>query len=429
MNTPPVPAVRRGSEEAPCCAFCDSRDMGLIMDFGDVALAGAFLKPGQFATEKKYPMRLYFCRDCYAVQVTDKVDAGVLFQDYFYFSSAIGTLREHFKGYAAEVTRRFLEPSRATVLEFGCNDGVLLKPLADQGIQRVIGVDPARNVLASIDDPRLTLINGFFDEKVAAEVVAKYGKVDMVMANNVYAHIPDIQGITRAVEAVLADDGVFVFEVHYLGKVVDEMQYDMIYHEHLYYYSLVSAIAHFARYDMVVFDVKPVPIHAGSMRFYVGKKRGRHASQVSDAVRALERQERERGFDRHETFRRFSDDVAATREALMALVTRLRAAGKRIAGYGASGRANTVIQYCGLDPRHLDFMIDDAPAKAGYFTPGSHFEIFPSKVLEGPNPPDYLLVFAWSFFEEIRKRNLGYLERGGRMILPLPEVSVYPAEA
>jgi SAM-dependent methyltransferase len=230
MSTPPVTAGRRGPEEAPCCSFCDSRDMGLIMDFGDVALAGAFLKPEQFATEKKYPMRLYFCRDCYAVQVTDKVDAQVLFQDYFYFSSAIGTLREHFKGYAAEVTRRFLEPARATVLEFGCNDGVLLKPLADQGIQRVIGVDPARNVLASIDDPRLTLINGFFDEKVAAEVVAKYGKVDMVMANNVYAHIPDIQGITRAVEAVLADDGVFAFEVHYLGKVVDEMQYDLISH-------------------------------------------------------------------------------------------------------------------------------------------------------------------------------------------------------
>ncbi len=396
------------------------------MDFGDVALAGAFLQQSQFAAEKKYPMRLQFCQDCYAVQITDKVDAQVLFQDYFYFSSAIGTLREHFRQYAAEVSLRFLQPARATVLEFGCNDGVLLKPLADQGIQRVIGVDPARNVLASIDDPRLTLINGFFDEKVAAEVVAKYGKVDLVMANNVYAHIPDIQGITRAVEMVLADDGVFAFEVHYLGKVVDEMQYDMIYHEHLYYYSLVSAIAHFARHGMVVFDVKPVPIHAGSMRFYVCKQGSRHAAQVTDAVRALERAERARGFDRFETFKRFSDDVAATREKLMALVSRLRAEGKRIAGYGASGRANTVIQYCGLDSRHLDFMIDDAPAKAGYFTPGSHLEIFPSKVLEGANPPDYLLVFAWSFFEEIRRRNLHYLERGGRMILPLPDVSVFP---
>lgn len=427
MSTPHATPPARRTGDDPTCSFCDSRNLGLVMDFGEVALAGAFLRRDQFAAEKKYPMRLHFCRDCYAVQITDHVDAQVLFQDYFYFSSAIGTLREHFKGYAAEVTRRFLEPARATVLEFGCNDGVLLKPLADQGIARVIGVDPARNVLASIDDPRLTLINGFFDEKVAGEVIAKYGKVDMVMANNVYAHIPDIQGITRAVEKVLADDGVFVFEVHYLGKVVDEMQYDMIYHEHLYYYSLVSAIAHFARYGMVVFDIKPVPIHAGSMRFYVARKTSRHAAQVSDAVKALERQERERGFDRFETFQRFSADVAATREKLMALVARLRAEGKRIAGYGASGRANTVIQYCGLDSRHLDYMIDDAPAKAGYFTPGSHFEIFPSKVLEGANPPDYLLVFAWSFFEEIRRRNEPYLARGGRMILPLPDVSVFPA--
>ncbi len=417
----------RGTGKAPCCSFCDSRNLGLIMDFGDVALAGAFVRPDQFAAEKKYPMRLHFCRDCFAVQITDKVDAQVLFQDYFYFSSAIGTLRDHFRGYAEEVTQRFLDPARATVLEFGCNDGVLLKPLADQGIRRVIGIDPARNVLASIDDPRLTLINGFFDEKVAAAIVAQHGKVDMVMANNVYAHIPDIQGITRAVEQVLADDGVFVFEVHYLGKVVDEMQYDMIYHEHLYYYSLVSAMAHFARYGMVVFDIKPVPIHAGSMRFYVCKQHSHHASQVSETVRELEKRERDRGFDTFETFQRFSNDVAATREKLLDLVSRLRAQGKRIAGYGASGRANTVIQYCGLDQRHLDFMIDDAPAKAGYFTPGSHLEIFPSKVLDGPTPPDHLLVFAWSFFDEIRKRNLRYLERGGHMILPLPEVAMFPA--
>lgn len=411
------------------CAFCDSTRMSEVMDFGEVALAGAFLKPEQFAQEKKYPLRLYVCDECHAVQVIDKVPAEVLFHDYFYFSSSIGTLRDHFRAYAEELSRRFLEPSKATVLEFGCNDGVLLRPLADQGIRTVIGVDPATNVVATIDDPRVTVVNDFFTEDVARQVVARHGKVDLVMANNVYAHIPDIQGTTRAIAQVLADDGVFVFEVHYLGKVVNDMQYDMVYHEHLYYYSLVSAMKHFARYGMVVFDVKPVPIHAGSMRFYVCKKESRHAREVSPAVHALEAEERTQGFDRVDTFKRYSEKVAAHKVALVALLDDLRARGHRIAGYGASGRANTMIQYCGIDHRHLDFMIDDAPAKTGFCTPGSHFRIHPSAVLDEPSRPDHVLVFAWSFFDEILKRNASYIARGGRMILPLPAISIHPADA
>ncbi|MBR0688854.1 class I SAM-dependent methyltransferase [Bradyrhizobium manausense] len=415
-----------GDSAQPCCAFCDSRRLGLVMDFGRVGLAGGFLKPEQFATEPTFPMRLHFCKDCYAVQVTDKVPADVMFKDYFYFSSSIGTLRDHFRDYAGEVTRRFLDPAKATVLEFGCNDGVLLRPLADQGIRTVIGVDPASNVVATINDSRIKVVNDYFTESVARSVVAEHGGVDLIMANNVYAHIPDIQGTTRAVAAALGPDGVFAFEVHYLGKVIDELQYDMVYHEHLYYYSLLSVMNHLARYDMMVFDIKPIPIHAGSIRFYTCKKGSKHSASVSPAVKALEAEERARGFDRFETFQAFSATVAAHRDELIGLLNRLRAEGKRIAGYGASGRANTMIQWCGISHDHLDYMIDDAPAKAGFYTPKSHFQIHPSSILGSDNPPDYLLVFAWSFFDEIRKRNAAYLEKGGRMILPLPEVSIFP---
>jgi SAM-dependent methyltransferase len=281
-------------------------------------------------------------------------------------------------------------------------------------------------VVSTIDDSRIRVINDYFTEEVAGRVVAEYGAVDLIMANNVYAHIRDIQGTTRAVAKALHPDGVFAFEVHYLGKVIDELQYDMIYHEHLYYYSLLSVINHLARYDMMVFDIKPIPIHAGSIRFYACKKGSRHSGAVSPAVRALEAEERARGFDRYETFLEFSKDVAEHREKLIELLTALRKAGHRIAGYGASGRANTMIQYCGINHDHLDYMIDDAPAKAGFYTPKSHFEIFPSSILDRDNPPDYLLVFAWSFFDEIRRKNGKYLERGGRMILPLPQISVFP---
>lgn len=410
------------------CAFCDSTKMSEVMDFGEVALAGAFLKPEQFLSEKKYPLRLYVCHDCHAAQVVDPVPPSVMFQDYFYFSSSIGTLRDHFRAYADEVSSRFLNPATAAVLEFGCNDGVLLRPLADKGIRTVIGVDPASNVVSTIDDPRITIVNDFFTENVARDIVARHGKIDLVMSNNVYAHIPDIQGTTRAIADVLNDEGVFVFEVHYLGKVIKEMQYDMIYHEHLYYYSLVSAVKHFARYEMVIFDVKPVPIHAGSMRFYVAKKNSRHAANISSAVIKLEAEERAQGFDSEDAFRRFAANVAIHKSELVGMLNQLRSRGLRIAGYGASGRANAMIQYCDIGHEHLEYMVDDAPAKIGFSTPGSHFTIYPSSILTSASKPDYVLVFAWSFIDEIRKRNEEFINAGGRMILPLPAVSIYPAD-
>jgi methylation protein EvaC len=414
------------SNKTACCSFCNSMSMTEVMDFGKVALAGGFLRSDQFPDEEYYPLRLYFCHDCYAVQVIDKVSSEVLFKDYFYFSSSIQTLRVHFVDYAQEVSSRFLKPESSTVIEFGCNDGVLLRPLADQKIKTVIGVDPATNIVSTINDSRIKIINNFFTEDVAQEIISEYGRVDMVIANNVYAHIPDIQGTTRAVSNVLNDDGVFIFEVHYLGKVINEFQYDMIYHEHLYYYSLLSAMKHFEHFGMMVFDVKSVAIHAGSMRFYVCKKGGKHGSSISPAVISLQEEELAKGFHLFETFVRFSSDVAERKIKLMALLNRLKKEGCRIVGYGASGRANTMIQYCGISHKQIDYMVDDAPAKAGYYTPGSHFLIRPSSVLGGNEAPDYVLVFAWSFFDEICKRNAAYLANGGRMILPLPAVAIFP---
>jgi SAM-dependent methyltransferase len=408
------------------CAFCKGTSLSLIMDFGKVALAGGFLKPKEFKGEQKFPMRLCFCNDCFAVQVVDIIPPDTLFQDYFYFSSSIETLRDHFHSYAQELTSRFLNPSEATVLEFGCNDGVLLRPLADQGIKNVIGVDPAENVVSSINDDRITIRNSYFTEEIAQEIVSEYGQVDMIMANNVFAHVPDIQGITRAVEGALSDNGIFVFEVHYLGKVIEEMQYDMIYHEHLFYYSLLSAMEHFKRFNMVIFDIKKIPIHAGSLRFYVSKQRSKHARTVSDSVKLLEEKERTKGYDRFWSFKKFADNVAKTKKDLISLLKKLKLEGKTIAGYGASGRANTMIQYCGITEDLVSYMIDDAPAKTGFYTPGSHLEIFPSTILLGKDSPDYVLVFAWSFFDEILNNNKSYINAGGRMILPLPQVKIYP---
>jgi methylation protein EvaC len=403
------------------CAFCDSAALEEIIDFGNVALAGAFLKPERFESEQRFPLRVHFCRDCYALQVLDIVDPKILFADYFYFSSAIQSLRDHFIDYADEVVPRFLDPARATVVEIGCNDGILLKPIADHGVNRVIGVDPATNIVRTINDPRITVVNSFFSSAVARQIRADHGPAQLVVANNVYAHIPEINDVTIGITELLDDDGVFVFEAHYLGSVVNELQYDMIYHEHLYYYSLISLENHLARHGMVVFDVKAISIHGGSMRFYTCMKSSKHAATVSAQVVRLRNEEIAHGYDRVECFEKFASEIAARRDRLMNLLEEAREKGLRVGGYGASGRANTIIQYCGITHKHVQFMIDDASAKWGYFTPGSHIEVLPRDYLTN-SPPDYLLVFAWGYLGEIAKKCKDYLEQGGKLLTPLPEV-------
>ena len=411
------------------CAFCGSSALSEVIDFGTVAVAGAFLKKEEFAKEKKYPLVIVFCTKCFAVQVRDHVDPKVLFAHDFYFSSAIKTLRDHFIEYAGEITARFLpQPKKAVVVEFGSNDGVLLKPLADQGIGTVIGVDPAANIVKTVDDKRLTIVNDFFTVPVAKQLIKKHGKADLVCANNVYAHISDINGVTDAVHTLLKDDGVFIFEVHYLGKIIEGMQYDMMYHEHIYYYSLIALQNHLARHGMVIFDLKPIPIHGGSIRYYAAKKGSHHARSISPRVGTLRAQELALGYDTPALYAQFASRVAEKKQKLMTLLDALSKKGRTVAGYGASGRANTIIQYCGITDKHLAYIIDDAPAKQGLYTPGSHLPIRNAEILK-TDAPGYLLVFALSFFDEIAAKHSAYIENGGRMIVPLPEVRVtmYPS--
>jgi methylation protein EvaC len=410
-----------GSSIRDSCAFCGSRALEQIIDFGDVALAGAFVKPHQFASEPRYRLRVFFCAKCFALQLPDVVDPSQLFANYFYFSSAIRSLREHFLDYASEVVARFLRPEHATVVEIGCNDGILLKPLADHGVRTAIGVDPATNIVQSIADPRITVVNDFFSSAVAAGIRDKHGPADLIVANNVYAHIPDINDVTRGVSELLARNGVFVFEVHHLGSVLRGLQYDMIYHEHLYYYSLLALENHLHRHGLQVFDVKRIPIHAGSIRYYACRSESRWAKTVTNRVALLRQDETAQGLDRSETFQQFAAEIGRRKDILMWYLERLRKTGRRVAGYGASGRANTIIQYCGIGHEHMEYMIDDAPAKWGYYTPGSHFEIRSSEALQR-DAPDTLLVFAWGYLNEIAEKCKPYLDRGGRLLTPLPEV-------
>lgn len=405
------------------CRFCNSKKITKIIDFGQVGLAGAFLRPSDFSKEKKYPQQLFFCEECYLLQIINEVDSKLLFKDYFYFSSAIATLRKHFREYAEEVTKEFLLPDKSTVLEIGCNDGILLKPFIELGINKVIGVDPSSNVISTIKDPNIITINDFLTKDLAKSIIKKHGRVDLICANNVFAHVNNMHDITSAIKELLKPNGVFIFEVHYIGSLIDEVQYDMIYHEHIYYYSLITLQKFFAKFKLEVFNIKPIQIHGGSMRYYVRNEGKLIDKKISLKILNLQKNELEKGYDKKSTFLNYAQDVDLTRKNLMHLLKYIKQQNQSIVGYGASGRANTLIQYCNIDNSFLDYIIDDAPMKHGYCTPGSHLEIRSRDSLE-EKLPDYIIIFAWSFFSEIIEKNIQYLHMGVKFIIPLPEVKI-----
>lgn len=407
------------------CRFCQSTDLTTILDFGYVPLAGGFLKKEEFKNEKFYPLDLSFCRECSLIQVANVVSAEVLFKEnYFYFSSSIKTLVKHFEEFALEVNEKFIKGKNdASAFEFGCNDGVLLKPLAALGI-RAIGVDPAKNVVKTIDSTDITVINDFFTERTANQIKNKYGQFDLVLSSYSFAHIDDMVDVMNGVKGLLKDDGVFIFEVYYLGTLLDEMQYDMIYHEHMSYYSLMALEKFLKKFDMEIFDIKFVPgVRSGAARFYA-KKIGKRNENISSSVIELRQVEKKKGYDKVDTYLGYAGKVKNTKEQLLKVLDHLKSERKTIVGYGASGRGTTIMNYCGIGGQYLDYVVDDAPAKFGFFTPGTHVPIKSWDFTKESKFPDAVLLFAWSFIDEVKRRRQDYLKQGGKFIVPLPEVRI-----
>ncbi len=402
------------------CRFCNSI-LTSVINLGFLPLAGGFLKTkNQFNKEKLYPLALGFCQNCKLLQTMQVVSADKLFKNYFYFSSKINTLTKHFNYMANHFNDLGKHPTKKIVVEIGSNDGAFLKACLNLGIQAV-GVDPATNVVRPLLK-ELPIINEYFTTKTAKTIVKKYGHADIIFSSNTLAHIEDMHEVYKGINFLLKDDGMLVFENHYLGNLISQMQYDMIYHEHQYYYSLNALVNYLAQFNMEIFDVKFIPIHAGSISVYVQKKgSGRKVKKiVLDTLKI----EKKVGLTSIKTFTNYNKRIAKSKVELIKLLTSLKKKGKTIAGYGASGRGTILMSYCGIDKTFIDYVIDDAPAKQGAYTPGNHLLIRPSDALKEKNRPDYVLLFAWSFYKEIEEKNKDYIKNGGKFIIPLPKVKI-----
>src|SRR3989344_4602 len=404
------------------CRFCFSSNLVPVLDLGNVPLAGGFLKTAKdIEFEKLYPLEISFCKNCYLLQSINVIEADTLFKDYFYHSSAIKTLAEHFTNLTREI-KSLCNNKKPFVVEIGCNDGILLKQLINIGI-RSLGIDPASNIVKPLIKKGLPIVNDYFSDVIAEKIRNKNGLADVITSSNTFAHIENMHNTVRGIKTLLKQEGIFIFEVHYLGNVLQKMQYDMIYHEHQYYYSLITLKKFFAQYDMEVSDVKLINIHAGSMRYYVqSKKFGKHT--VSENIDDFTKKEKNLGFDRIDTYNDYGEKITKSKINLLKLLKDLKSKNKTIAGYGASGRGTTIMNYCGLDKKDLDYVIDDAPIKQGAYTPGTHLRIVSSDILNTKHRPDYVLLFAWSFLEEIKTKNLNYFKNGGKFITPLPQPKI-----
>lgn len=399
------------------CRMCGSPDLEPYLDLGHTPPADQFRRREQLAEPVvSFPLRVVLCVSCGLSQLDYVVRPQILYQDdYPYEASTTRAGRLHFRAFAATAARRFGFGERDLAVDIGSNVGELLDGFRKEGL-RVAGIDPAANIAAIAEGRGIPTVTGFFGDDTAAAVAAEHGQASVITGTNVFAHVDDLNAFMTAVDALLAPGGVFIFEAPYFGNLLRDLEYDTIYHEHLSYLSVQPLVAFFRRFGMRIFDIQEHDIHGGSFRVFVD--RGEHPA-VGAPIRAFVERERMEGTRDLARLARFARDVAFNRGRLDAMLHGLRASGARIAGVSAPAKGMTLLNYSRIGTETLEFVTEKSALKIGRYTPGGHIPVVSDDALLA-NMPDYALLLAWNFAEEIIGNLSAYREAGGRFIVPIP---------
>jgi SAM-dependent methyltransferase len=407
------------------CRLCEANQLDLVVPITPTPMADAYVTAEQRAEAQPcYPLDMYQCRACGHVQLLDVVDPQLLFRRYSYFSGRSSGLVRHFGQYAENVIRKTGLTAGALVVDIGSNDGCFLRFFQDRGL-RVLGVDPAENVARAANESGIETLPEFFDAALAARIVRERGPAQVVAANNVFAHTDDMAGMADAVRSLLADDGVFVFEVSYLLDVIDQMLLGTIFHEHLCYHSVTPLDAFLRRHGMELIDVERVTIQGGSLIGMAQRARGPRA--VAAAVAELKTLEDRRELHHPATLRAFSSRLEAVRSGVSSLLRSLHDQGHVIAGFGAARGGTLLMYHFGLGDV-LAFIVDDSPDKQGLFSPGFHIPVLPTCALYERRPDD-VFILAWVHSRAIIQSHRPYLDAGGRFITCFPKIETWDAES
>jgi 2-polyprenyl-3-methyl-5-hydroxy-6-metoxy-1,4-benzoquinol methylase len=406
------------------CRFCNAPLRLSFADLGMSPPSNSYLEAGGLnRMERFYPLHAWVCEACFLVQLEEFETPEQIFSDYAYFSSYSESWLAHAKTYAEAVVRRFSLGKSSFVVEIASNDGYLLQNFVHQGIA-VLGIEPAANVAAVAERKGVPTLVRFFGTETARQLAAEGRKADLIAGNNVLAHVPALNDFVQGISLLLKPSGVVTMEFPHLLRLMQENQFDTIYHEHFSYFSFLVVEKVFAKQGLTLFDVDELPTHGGSLRIY-GRHAAHHALGVSGAVLELREREKAAGLDRAQTYSSFAEQVKATKRGLLTFLIEAKESGKRVVGYGAPAKGNTLLNYCGVRSDLLEYTVDRSPHKQGRFLPGVHIPVYPpERIMQ--SKPDYVLILPWNLKEEIAAQMAAIRAWGGRFVVPIPRVTVLP---
>ncbi len=406
------------------CRFCGSELKHTFVDLGMSPLCESYISQEQLnQMEPFYPLHTYVCEQCFLVQLQEYVSAADIFSEYAYFSSYVGMMLEQAKLYTQRMTERFKLGADSFVVEVASNDGYLLQYFLEQHIPS-LGIEPAANVAKAAEAKGVPTLVEFFGSECAARLAAEGKQADLIAGNNVLSQVPNLNDFVEGLRILLKPHGVITIEFPHVMNMIEKNLFDTIYHEHFSYFSFTTAEKVFAAHGLTLFDVEEIPTHGGSIRIFA-RHSGDDAQPITERVAAFRQREAQAGITDLAYYDSFYEKVKETKRKLLAFLIEARREGKSVAGYGAPGKGNTLLNYCGIREDFVDFTVDRNPYKQGKYLPGTHIPIYPPEKINEARP-DYVLVLPWNLKDEIMQQLSFIREWGGQFVIPIPELQVLP---